>query len=80
MFKCQEASQLTSAEFDRTLSFSERLRLGLHRLICGPCRLYRRQMALLRAQVERLAKTHTTTTLDDAARARIRARLRAPAE
>lgn len=76
MVDCREASALTSAEFDRKLSFNERLRLGIHRLLCGPCRLYRRQMALLRARAGLLAETQATSTLDDEARARIRARLR----
>lgn len=78
---CREATQLTSAEFDRPLTLRERLRLNVHRLVCGPCRLYRRQLALLRRQASRLTASSPDVRLpdvrlDERARDRIRAHLR----
>lgn len=75
---CQEASQLATLAYERQLSMNERLRLGLHRLICGPCRAYKRQLQLLREQIARLGPTAGAddARLGDAARERIRARLR----
>lgn len=73
---CREATQLTSAEFDRPLTLRERVRLNVHRLVCGPCRLYRRQLALLRRQAARLTASSPDVRLDERARDRIRAHLR----
>jgi hypothetical protein len=75
---CYEASQLATLTYERPLSLNERLRLGIHRLFCGPCRAYKRQLQLLQAQIARLGPTPAAddTRLGDAARERIRARLR----
>lgn len=76
---CHEASVLATAAYERPLTLRERLRLALHRLFCGPCRLYKRQLRLLRAQLARLGPTvgNDDAQLDTSARERIRARLRA---
>lgn len=76
LIDCREASQLTSAELDRPLTLRDRIRLGLHRLMCAPCRLYRRQLELLRRQAAKLPAAASDHRLDATARERIRARLR----
>lgn len=46
---CREASRLISDELDRPLLRHERIRLRVHLLLCGNCRHFRGQMAVLRA-------------------------------
>lgn len=37
MINCEKASELTSKEIDRKLTFWEMISLKFHRLICPPC-------------------------------------------
>ena len=76
LIDCREATQLTSAELDRPLTRRERIRLSLHRLLCAPCRFYRRQLELLRNQAAKLAESSPDVGLDEQARERIRTHLR----
>jgi len=48
----------------------------VHRLMCGPCRVYRRQLELLRCHAAKLAASSPDIRLDGDARDRIRAQLR----
>jgi hypothetical protein len=48
---CRRATFLISSSLDRKLSRRERLALRIHLLTCGPCRLFQRQLRLLRAFV-----------------------------
>jgi hypothetical protein len=52
---CREFSRLASESLDRDLTALERFALGTHTLYCAGCRRYRRQVALLRAAMRRLA-------------------------
>ncbi|POZ63401.1 zf-HC2 domain-containing protein [Chromobacterium alticapitis] len=45
---CREASRLISAGMDRPLSAAEHLKLRMHLLLCGNCRQFSQQLALLR--------------------------------
>jgi hypothetical protein len=75
--RCDRASALASESYDRELSRSERIALTLHRLICGPCRRLRRQLATLHQAMVRLADEVDPTTppilpaLPESVRARI---------
>ena len=77
--ECSEASTLTSASYDRKLTAGEIVRLAIHRLICGPCRLYKKQLETMRRCASRLAGNDEPPreTLKQDARERIRARLQA---
>lgn len=44
---CKQASKLISVSLDRPLSWSERVQLKLHLLICTPCRRFRQQLRML---------------------------------
>ncbi len=48
MLPCRRASELISDAMDRRLSVRERILLRIHLLLCGACRTYRRQLALIR--------------------------------
>ena len=78
MRSCEKAAALTSASHDRRLSLGERLQLTIHRLMCGPCRLHKQQILIMREQAEQLSSADTTRedALDDDMKARIRAKLR----
>ena len=77
MLDCRKATELAQAGLDRSLSPWARLILGAHRLICAPCRIYKRQLAQLRCLVGQMRDTaDPTQRLDEAARERIRAHLR----
>jgi hypothetical protein len=69
MPNCREATRLISNDLDRSLSWSERLGLALHLLLCGPCARFRRAIHLLHRI---LASPPTDVRLATAARERIR--------
>lgn len=53
MMKCKDATHLMSEALDRPLGRAERMRLGLHLLLCGGCRAFRQQMDFLRLATRR---------------------------
>jgi predicted anti-sigma-YlaC factor YlaD len=61
MISCEEASQLVSADVDKSLIFVQRIRLRLHLLRCRRCRAYRAFVRLLQAK----AKTIETADLSN---------------
>jgi hypothetical protein len=42
MLGCRHATRLISDGLDSPLTWAERLRLGVHLLVCGPCSRFRR--------------------------------------
>ncbi len=48
MLTCKDASHLVSHGQDRALSFRERWGLRIHLWLCGNCRRFDRQVALMR--------------------------------
>ncbi len=58
MLTCKQASKLVSQSLDRPLSWSERLRLRFHLLICDACNHFNRQLRVLRNAVKRMMQ-HT---------------------
>jgi hypothetical protein len=52
---CREATRLAARAMDQPLTISERVRLLVHSLLCGYCRNYARQLALLRKWARRLS-------------------------
>lgn len=75
MRSCEKASRLASIAHDRRLTPREFVGLWIHRAICGPCRIYRKQLHTLRNAARDLNHAQTVA-MDDPARERIRARLR----
>jgi len=81
MLDCRQATELAQAGLDHPLPVRARFKLALHRLVCAPCRIYKRQIAQLRRVGMQLRDSADHTRhLDDAARERIRARLRAASQ
>lgn len=79
MVNCREASLLASVAHDRPLGAFERLKLAIHRLLCPPCRVYRRQLDLLRAATAQMCQeSGTAQAMPEDAKTRLRARLAAP--
>ncbi len=76
MIDCSEATRLTAATPERPLSLGERIGLALHRLLCPPCRFYRRQLEAMRRAARDLEAGAPDAGLGDDARARIREKLR----
>ncbi|MHC4969193.1 MAG: zf-HC2 domain-containing protein [Planctomycetota bacterium] len=81
---CRRATFLISASLDRGLTRRERLALRMHLLICGPCRLFQRQLRLLRVFVREhppraLPISYLTARLTPEARARMIRALRGAA-
>lgn len=76
---CLEATRLASEALDHPLSWSQRIRLQLHLLICSACRSFARQLRWLQqAGVEYTdrADLHAdNASLSDEARKRIQAAL-----
>lgn len=76
MLDCRGATELAQSGLDRRLSHWARFTLGLHRLLCGPCRVYKRQIAQLRRLTLQLrGADEGGPRLATTARERIRARL-----
>lgn len=53
MRSCREITALVSQGFDKKLSFSERLAIGTHMLICSGCRNFRSQSQFIRKAAHR---------------------------
>jgi hypothetical protein len=66
---CREMARLVSDGLDRPLSWLERLDLGIHLLLCGPCGRFRRAVRWLH---ESLPSAPSDARLSAQARARIR--------
>ncbi len=56
MLTCKDASQLISERQERPLTLRERMGLRLHLLICAYCRLYERQVNLMRRALHELGR------------------------
>jgi hypothetical protein len=70
MLNCRDATRLISDGLDRSLSPAERLRLGLHLLLCTPCHRFRRAARWLHDVLA--TPPAADVRLPDAARDRIR--------
>ena len=76
---CKEAARLQSQAMARPLSFSERLGLGLHLLICSWCRRFSAQVRLLHSTMSECPEhdhAEPSFGLSAQARERIERRLR----
>jgi hypothetical protein len=69
MLNCRDATRLISDGLDRSLSWLERLGLGVHLLGCGPCCRFRRAVRWLQGA---LASAPEDERLPPEARERIR--------
>lgn len=72
MLTCRGATRLISDTLDRSLSWFERLSLGVHLLGCGPCCRFRRAVRWLHKS---LASAPENEGLPPEARERIRVAL-----
>ena len=74
MLSCKQASRLVSQSLECKLTFRERFGLSLHLMMCDACKLFSRQLGLLRQAIKRIAanvEQDTQITLSDEARKRI---------
>ena len=77
---CRDASRLQSEALDEHLSFSKRLGLSLHLLICKWCRRYGKQIRFLRDAAHEHPENLSDAVpqkLSNEARERIKRRLQA---
>lgn len=56
MLTCKDASHLISERQERPLAFRERMGLKLHLMMCAYCRLYERQVGLMRRALRELGR------------------------
>jgi len=54
MLTCKQASQLISQSLDHPLSWSQKVMLRLHLLMCIPCNQFKQQLKLLRVALQRI--------------------------
>lgn len=77
---CKQAAELVSQSLETRLFGRQRLALGLHLGICGPCWRFRRQSALIQGALRLAGQPEraglAAATLSEAARERIKSRLR----
>lgn len=57
MLTCKQASQIISQSLDKPLSWSDRMRLKFHLLICNACNRFNQQMRLLNIAVKQVIQT-----------------------
>jgi hypothetical protein len=72
---CRTASRLQSEALERKLSFSKRVGLALHLLVCKWCRRYGKQIRFLRAAAQE-CPDHLTEAVPQKLSAEARERLR----
>ncbi|GEM_PF-1790556 len=61
---CKEATLFSIKREEKSLPFSERIKLFLHLIICEFCRLFDRQHKFLSLQIKNLHSHDTLTDLD----------------
>jgi hypothetical protein len=74
MLTCKQASQLASQSLEQPLSWSNRMLLRLHFLMCGACRRFNLQLTLLAAAVKSIhikAENDSAVKLSAAAKVRM---------
>ena len=74
MLSCKQASQLVSQSLERKLSYRQRFALFLHLMMCDACKLFSRQLRLLRQAMQRIGRNveqDTQIVLSGEARKRI---------
>jgi hypothetical protein len=81
MLNCKEFSRLVSEELDRSLSLWDRASMAMHRLVCPPCDMIRKQIDILRKNCRYVPsdnpdETDKSCVLPDDARMRIKKVLR----
>jgi hypothetical protein len=81
MLNCKEFSRLVSEGLDRPLSMWDRIILVMHRLMCPPCNIIRKQVDVLRQTCRYIPsdspdEKDETCILPDDARMRIKKVLR----
>jgi len=70
--RCDEATLLISLSLDEELTRTERMAIAVHTFLCRSCKLFRRQMRLLRETIGLSEHTHAGFSLSPEARARIK--------
>ncbi len=75
MLTCKDASHLVSHGQDRALSFRERWGLRVHLWMCGNCRRFERQIALMRRLLRQSDQRAETEVADQALSAEARERI-----
>ena len=83
MMTCKQASKLISQSLDRPLSWSERMQLRLHMMICDACSQFKKQLNLLRVALQNIKtniENDSTITLPLAAKARIMEQIKSDQE
>ena len=83
MFRCQDISEKISKSMDIALPLRYRFAVWLHLRMCRYCTRFRQQLIMLRKAGRNIrngySEAEATETLSDAAKARIREKLRAQA-
>ncbi len=74
MLSCRDVTERASAQVDGESTLPERLALGLHLMMCAPCRRFMRQWRCLVAALGRRSAS-PTPAVDEAFIARVLARL-----
>ena len=68
---CSEATRLASAGLERPLQWYETVALRAHRISCGPCRHFKKQLEFL-TSTGRLADAKSTERLSEDAKIRLK--------
>ncbi len=81
MLSCKDTTELLSRAQDERLSFTERMGVRIHLLMCHLCRGYEKQLRFIRKATESLAQgsshdDEAATSLSPEARERVKDALR----
>jgi len=73
---CQDITRLVSESMDRTLPFTQRLKIRMHLIMCKYCARFEKQVRFLRHVCQEHEELPSEATLSAKARDRIRNALR----
>jgi predicted anti-sigma-YlaC factor YlaD len=72
MLTCKDVSRLVSESLEHPLPLHQRMGVQLHLMMCSMCRVYKRQMLLLRVALRTYARREPSEHLSKEAHQRIK--------
>lgn len=75
MLHCDKVSKFVSESMDRDLSFTQRMGVRVHLLMCRHCARFARQLEHMRSAIRQESSNYPHHKLDEDAKARMKKRI-----
>lgn len=76
MLHCDKVSKVVSESMDRDLSFTKRLGVRIHLLMCHHCRRFAKQLKHMRETIRKEGQNYPQEKLDEDVKVEMKKRLR----